>query len=265
MERWGESGPRARALTGVMSASSRGLVRVAALVTAASLAANAYLLVRLRAPPPATALVTPREPVCRDPACDEELDACHRTAQGLAVGLWRSSRSDAPRPEPSAAPPPPRPSPQPAKLTGDALCRLARDRLRDQWLEKRESIASDIARDLPDVDKQRADARRDAQQASEALGVSGRERRAFEEDYVNLRQARMADLASYAVETPPDWLALLDGARLMFDEEDALVARELGSDAASRYRQSEREGRLTILSAAATYADVDWDEAMAGR
>jgi hypothetical protein len=247
-----------------MSVSSRGLVLVAALVTAASLAANAYLLLRPRAPPAAKTPVTSGDRAA-DPACGEELDTCRRTAQGLAVGLWRSSGNDAPRPEPSAAPPAPLPSPPPVKLTGDALCRLARDKLREQWLEQRESIASAIARDLPDKDKQRADARRDAQQASEALGVSGRERRAFEEDYVNLRQARMADLASYAVETPPDWPALLDGVRVMFDEEDALVARDLGPDAASRYRQSEREGRLTILSAAATYADVDWDEAMAGR
>jgi hypothetical protein len=247
-----------------MSGSSRGLVVGAALVTA-SLAANAYLLLHLRAqPPPPPAATTLERAV--DPACDEELAVCRRTTQGLAVGLWRSAWSEAPRPD-SAAPPSPLPSPGPAKtpLTGDALCRLARDKLRDQWLEKRESITSAVARDLPDEDKQRADARRDAQHASEALGVSGRERRAFEGDYVNLRQARMADLASSAAATPPDWAGLLDGARSMFDEEDALVARDLGPDAASRYRDSERDGRLTILSILATYADVDWDEAMAGR
>lgn len=238
----------------------------AVLVTAASLVVNAYLLVRLRAPPPAPPAATTLERA-GDPACDEELDMCRRTTQGLAVGLWRSAWNDAPRPEPSAAPPSPLPSPGPAKTppTGDALCRLARDKLREQWLEQRESITSAVARDLPDEDKQRADARRDAQQASEKLGVSGRERRTFEEDYVNLRQARMADLASSAVATPPNWPRLLDGARSMFDEEDALVARDLDPDAASRYRESERDGRLTILSILATYADVDWDDAMAGR
>jgi hypothetical protein len=247
-----------------MRLSSKGLAVGAALITAASLATNAYLLARLRAqppaPPPATTLERPDDPVC-----DEELEACRRTAQGLAIGLWRTAWNDAPRPEPSAAPPSPLPAPAKQLPTGDALCRLARGKLREQWLEKRESITSGVARDLSDRDKQRADAQRDAQRASETLGASGREGRAFEEDYVSLREARMADLGSSLAATPPDWPAVLDGVRSMFDEEDALVARDLGPDAASRYRESEREGRLTILSAVATYADVDWDEAMAGR
>jgi hypothetical protein len=241
-------------------------VASAVLVAVASLGANAYLLMRLRqrAPaPPSTA--TPASPTPEDPGCEEQLDACHRTAEGLAVGLWRSAWKD---PPPGAAPPPPLPAAPGranAPLMSEALCRIARDKLREQWLEQRESIASAIARDLPDENKQRADAQRDAERASDALGLSARERRAFEQDYVDLRRARMVDLAASATATPANWPGLLDGARSMFDEEDALVARDLGADAASRYRESEREGRLTILSALATYADVDWDEAMAGR
>ena len=55
---------------------------------------------------------------------------------------------------------------------------------------------------------------------------------------------------------------LLDGAKSLFDREDALVQEQLGADAMARYKESQTDSRMTVLTMAATYADVDWDDAV---
>jgi hypothetical protein len=59
----------------------------------------------------------------------------------------------------------------------------------------------------------------------------------------------------------PECRAELESCRRV---ERAPVQRELGNEALQRYRDSEKDGRTTILSVAATYADADWDETIAG-
>ena len=124
--------------------------------------------------------------------------------------------------------------------------------MREQWAEQRDAVTASVVRELPDTEKQRTDAQRNAEHAAGTLGLQGRTRQAFEEDLVDLRQKRMAELAVATQVTPVDWSRILEGAKSMFDDEDALVQRELGDDALQRYVDAERDGRITALSIAAT-------------
>jgi hypothetical protein len=58
-----------------------------------------------------------------------------------------------------------------------------------------------------------------------------------------------------------DWPALLDGAHSLFEAEGGVVEAHFGVDEAARYAVTEKSTRLTILTALATYAEADWDEA----
>lgn len=136
--------------------------------------------------------------------------------------------------------------------------------MRQEWLAKRDEMTATVVRDIPDDPKTRADAERDARRAAESLGLRGRERRAFEADYAELRARRIAQMAPAVKATPVDWARLLDEAQALFREEDALVARDVGADGVERFREAERSGRITIVSILATYAAVDWDDAFEG-
>ena len=169
------------------------------------------------------------------------------------------------KPSPST-PPPSAPAPPTPKVETprESICRIARAKLRDQWLEKRDAISAGLARDLPDSAKQRSDAERDAHRTADTLGLAGRARRGFEDAYVDLRLRRMVDIAAASQTVPIEWSRILASVQSLFVDEDALVQRELGNKALQRYRDSEKDGRITILSIAATYADADWDDTIAG-
>jgi hypothetical protein len=243
-----------------MSGRVRWLQGSLALALVASLAANVYLVVRAP-PPPVKAPHAGRNEESCDPACSAELETCRRAASGLALGLWGMKVS----PSASAQAPPPESPPPVGESRSAAICRIARDKMKQQWLEKKSEIAAGLARDLPDEAKQRAEAQRDADHAADVLGLEGRARRGFEEDFVDGRARQMAGLAILAQATPVDWSKLLAGARSLLGAEDALVEGQLGSDALARYRAAEMDGRITILSILATYANVDWDETIAGQ
>jgi hypothetical protein len=235
---------------------------MALLALVGSLGANAYLVTR---PPPHALKPQVVETLERDDpgdrACTAQLEACQKTTTGLALTVWQSAWRAASTAD--AAPPIIAPSEPPKPR--DSLCRIAKDKLREDWLAKQDSITAAIVDDLTDAERQRADALRDATSAASMLGVSGRARQSFEEDFVDLRQKQMAELAASLEATPIDWSAMLDGAKSLFAGEDALVQQDLGADASAKYRDSESDKRATILSILATYADVDWDEAMGSR
>jgi hypothetical protein len=240
-----------------MALSPRSLFVSTLTLLVASLAANVYLLTDSRAsaphghPPKAEA----NEPV--DAICHADLVACRRAFAALP-------RPPEVAPAPTQLLPPSMPAPQAPRLEGsrEALCRVARDKLREQWLEKRGIISLALAHDLPDTVKQKGDAERDAERAADALGLKGAGRRGFEDDFVELRRQRMVDMASASQTNPIDWSRILTDTQSLFEGEDALVQRELGGEAAAKYKDTATDGRLTILTILATYADVDWDQTM---
>ncbi len=248
-----------------MPASPRGSAPKALLATLVlSLAGNAYLSYRVRfAAPPAPPTHTAATAAASSPApCADaraaELEAYRRAMSALPLPLWGSAAPPDAAPRPVAADSPPQ---APGAGPQDLLCRLARDKLRDQWLEKKDSISQSVARDIPDAAKQRSDAERDAQTTADRLGLSGRARATFEGDYVDMRTREMAALAGAASSTPIDWQALLGGAQAIWREEDALVERDVGAQAAASFRESDMTQRLTLLSILATYAGADWETA----
>jgi len=237
------------------------------LILIASLGGNAYLLLRSRAPVSTKRPSPSRAGESSDPGCVAELETCRRTSSRLALGLWESSWKKAP-----SADAPVSPSsvdagvevPTATKRSDPqaTLCRIARDTLRDKWLATRDEVTESVVHGFTE-DAFREDAEHDAERAADLLGLDGRARRAFEEDFTALRDRRMVDVAGAMQATPVDWTQMLVVARSLFDGEDALVERDVGGDALQRYRDSQSELRITILTAVATYADVDWDDAIA--
>lgn len=134
--------------------------------------------------------------------------------------------------------------------------------MRDEWLGKRDEIAAAIAKDIPDAEKTRQDAERDAREAAGRLGLDGRQRAAFEADYAALRERRIAEMVPAVQATPVDWARLVDQATALFEEEDVLVERDVGAAAVARLREGEADDRVTILGILTTYADGDWDDAL---
>jgi hypothetical protein len=228
-----------------------------------SLSANVYLAIGRVGKAPRAELSVSAASASGDPAdgaCRAELESCHRMASGLALGLWsRSSPEPGP---PVAAPSAAAPSRDPSQSARDAICRVARKAMRDEWLGKRDEIAVAIAKDIPDAEKTREDAERDAKVAAGKLGLDGRQRAAFEADYAALRERRIAEMVPAVQATPVDWARLVDQATALFEEEDVLVERDVGAEAVARLREGETDDRVTILGILTTYADGDWDDAL---
>jgi hypothetical protein len=135
--------------------------------------------------------------------------------------------------------------------------------MRLQFLEKKDAVRGALAAVLANPAQERQDAERDAEHAAEALGVSGRARRDFVDQFVDTRLDQLQGLAPLAQGTTMDWQGLLDGSHALFRAEDAVVEKSLGPAALPAFREEEMSKRLTILSMLATYANADWDEAIA--
>jgi len=136
---------------------------------------------------------------------------------------------------------------------------VARDKLHEQWVDKRDAITLALTTGLGDEAQQRNDAMRDADRAADALALPAAARGGFERQFVEARQGQLKQLA-IAAGPPVDWSALLEGTRTLFDAEDAVVLHQVGADALASYRSSELGQRLTILSILATYAGADWED-----
>ncbi len=232
-----------------MRPASPRLLASTALLLVASLAGNTYLLLRSHpAVAPQHASLNRPAAAPGDLRCAAELEAWRRTTSGLALGIWETARTETADASAPASPSLPR---EPSDRRS-SVCRIAREKMREQWAEQRDAVTASVVRELPDTEKQRTDAQRNAEHAAGTLGLQGRTRQACEEDLVDLRQKRMAELAVATQVTPVDWSRILEGAKSMFDDEDALVQRELGDDALQRYVDAERDGRITALSIAAT-------------
>ncbi len=243
-----------------MGLSSRRLTSLVLLLLAASLGGNAYLYFLPSAPEPGAAKTVAPGPPAQEPSelgCAAELEACRRAAATTVHVPWGGALlAMSAQPGSPAAPAEPHPAADPR----GSLCRIARDNMKMQWLEKRDVITAVLSGYLIDNGRQKEDAQRDADRAADTLNLQGSGRRGFEADFLDLRGKRMADLAAAAQSNPPDWSRLLSSTRTMFDGEDALIQTQLGADALARYRDSEADRRMTVLSIMATYADADWDQ-----
>jgi hypothetical protein len=237
---------------------------------ACSLAANVYFLMRTpetaaRAKSVPAAAGEKAERIATDSTCEAELEKCRQASAGLVLGLWGNALHGAP-PDATRGTPPPTPSPPPLAEGLDkreALCQVARDNMRAQWVEKKDAIAAGLTFVLSNPAQQRDDAEREAQQTADTLGVSGSTRRNFVDSFVDTRLDQLRTLAPLAQGGSIDWRGLLDGAHSLFGAEDAVVAKELGPDALPQFQSAETARRLTILSMLATYADAGWDETVA--
>jgi hypothetical protein len=230
----------------------------------ASLALNVRLLTRRAAPPPAVApcpscapavvAVTPRA----EPAgCESRLDACQRQGWDLVVKSIAADRA----PRQAGAAPSGALASAPAAQSA-ALCAKAEASLRETWQRDREKLAAGLVQSLGDREEQERNVAREVARMRDTVGLGDRETAALEAAYRERRLARVAAARAALMRDPRVLGALLEEARGLFADEDALLAKAGGPQARDTWRAEQVEGRTVLLAIAAAMADRDWEDAI---
>jgi hypothetical protein len=233
-----------------------------AVLLLASLALNARLLTRRPAPPPAAAPCPACAPaaVAAPPrvdatACERRLEACEGQGWALVAGAIAADR--APRkggPAPSDAQ-----ASTPAAQSA-ALCAKAEASLRETWQRDREKTVTNLIQSLGDREEQERNVGREVVRMRDVVGLGDRETAALEAAYRERRLARVATARAALMREPRDLGTLLEEARGLFADEDALLAKVGGAQARDTWRAEQVEGRTVFLAIAAALADREWDE-----
>ena len=94
----------------------------------------------------------------------------------------------------------------------------------------------------------------------EVAGLDDREAGEVARAYRERRLAQVAEAQAALGKDPQDFPALLDSARRLLADEDAILERVGGSGARDAWRTDQLETRTVILALVASMADKDWDE-----
>jgi hypothetical protein len=138
---------------------------------------------------------------------------------------------------------------------------IARQHVRKEWKDKQTEILKSVrgigteewAKD--EIEKTLA--------RFDKFGVDASSRAALDDGYRAMWSQNGPAMHEAINAEPPDVSDLLDEIKAHYENEDALVLRVLGPAALARFRAQERRGRTEILAIAATFADEDWDQAIA--
>lgn len=247
---------------------------IAFALLAGSLSLNAALVLRARSsasagargatPSAAAATTTDASSTARADACAAELSRCRDQSWEIAR---RMIAGEAPSPPP-AAPPRLRDSAGGAKPSADsarrreALCGKAVEAMSAPWRRDREAIVAGLQRSLHDADEQRRNSERDAAKFVGALGLDGARADAFDREYAAMRSGRVESVVAALDRSPPDTGMVLDIARAMTADEDALALRYGGEKGRDAVRAADEDGRVVFLSILATIADRPIDDAI---
>jgi hypothetical protein len=244
--------------------SSIGALALALLL--GSLVLNAYLLATrspaAKAPRPASsasaavATAPPPEPG----TCEKRLEACEAKAWAQ---LRKAIAADHPQPPPVPAPPVGTERPKSGATEQEAaLCAKAQGALRLMWRVDRDRIAADLTKSLGDPAEQARNIASESDRMKVVAGLDDREATAVASAYKEQRLARIAEARTALGRDPPDFTAMLDSARALYADEDAILARIAGQPAQEAWRGDQLEGRTVLMAIAAAMADKDWDQSI---
>ena len=144
----------------------------------------------------------------------------------------------------------------------EALSLVGQVAAKQDWNEKRDELVESVLDSLADDERQLRDADGDARRFADALELTESEHELLERRYREPRLARMEELEQALDEDEPDYGAAFEALRGLYADEDALIEELFGADARDRLHDYEIDKRATILAIAATYAGLDWQQAI---
>jgi hypothetical protein len=210
-----------------------------------------------KAPRPSASAAPSAAPRPADDTCERRLASCQKQGWEIARRVFAG--------EPQAA------SPTPARVlrgeTGpeaqsEALCDKAKLALRETWLRDRDALVIGLAHSMADPEDLERNITKESAEMREAAGLSEQEGRELERAYRGVRTARVTAAREAMNKQPPDLPGVLDAARGLFADQDALVQRIGGASSREALRQHGMESRTVILAILATVADKEWDESI---
>lgn len=233
-----------------------------AALLAASLALHARLLFVRPSPPPAARPCPPceRAPAACPPAtptCERRLEECQQQGWSLVLRAIAHDRAPAKHAERGGSPEDSGPAAQ-----AEALCDRAKASLRETWQRDRDKIADSLVVSLADTAEQERNVAREVESMREVAGLDERETVELTRAYRERRLARLADAQAALAREPRDIAAVMDAARGLFADEDALLMKVGGSRARDAWRAHQLDGRTVVLAIGAAMADQDWEESI---
>jgi hypothetical protein len=233
---------------------------------AASIALNVRLCPRPSAHPPASVPVASARPAPAPPPgsepeeCPQRLAACEQRSweivrRAIAAGGAPQSGAERPRSDQARAPS----KATPAEEQDRALCKKAKEGLREQWRRDRDAIAENLTKSLDDAPEQERSAANEAEKMRIAAALDDREAAIVARAYRDARLARVAEARAALGQGPRDFAGLLAAARGLYTDEDAILERIGGPAARDAWRAEAVEGRTILLALVAAMADRNWE------
>jgi hypothetical protein len=164
-----------------------------------------------------------------------------------------------PKPEATAAP---AAAPKEPVTQASALCAKAEQHLRESWQRDKDKISWGLSQYLANRDEQERSIARDVAKMKEVAGLDDREAAEVSRAYHDRRLAQVAEAQAALAKDPQDFGAMLDSARRLLADEDALLERVGGPGARDAWRADQMETRTVIMALVASLADKDWDESI---
>jgi hypothetical protein len=240
--------------------ASISFLLAAALAVSLAFHARALFLHPSPAPRPAATAAVTASPPAGD--CEERLGRCESRSWDL---LRKALSAPAPETRDSGAarPLPPAPAPPSARAAREAaLCRKAKESLREGWERDREKIVSGMTKGLADRDEQDAAFQREVAELRDMAGVDPANVAELERDYRDARFARIDAAQTALAADPPDLGAVTEAARALFADEDRLAEQFGGAAGRDAYQEEQRDGRVMTLALLVTLAGKDFEEAL---
>lgn len=150
--------------------------------------------------------------------------------------------------------------PTTASVQAEFRNKIAADFLKHQWLRQQKRIVKKIVHDLSDDATQKRQLDRQIGRVSKTLGLSAPEQDLLRERYEPVRKEHMQRLAQVIGGEAPDYAKAVEILRELFAATDSVVFSNFGGEARDRVRAAQLRQRTMILSMAATFAGLDWND-----
>jgi hypothetical protein len=234
----------------------------ALLVASVGLNVRQYTHKAAPAPHPAPSASASETAPRSDDTCERRLAACQRQSWEIAA---RAMNHDPPKDDPAPVQAPPMEAGVDAsgpEAQASALCAKAENALRDEWRRNGFFIAMNLKRSFNDPDEQERNLSQTLDAMKDVAGLDQQEAASLEAAYRDKRAAAVASARDAFDKDPPDMGAVVDAAKSVFSDEDALLGRIAGDSGRDAWRAHELENRTTLLALFASLSGKDWDDSI---
>ncbi len=145
-----------------------------------------------------------------------------------------------------------------AELEQSVLDYLAREHLREHW-EKRRAGIEKWFRSLLQPEEQEKWIHKRVERFTSILDANDQQRDLFAAEYRAMVRPQLETVGSALNVDPVDYTVLTEQTRQLFANEDSLVAKIFGEQAREKFRASQVEARTRLLAIFATYSNEAWE------